>query len=209
MSLRETLEQSLAGLAEAALNRGLALDPATRAAVLAQLASPVGFHLEPPGLAMTLARSGDGIRLAFNDPAAPSAIVRGTPLSMLSLALGDATPLEQGRLVIEGEEERVAALTHTLADLDPDLESVLAGVMGDVPAHLLARRLRSVLSWTQQAHGALFANIEDYIQEEAGVVPPRNEVEVHFEDIRDLADRTDALEARIDALSQQSGPETP
>jgi len=73
----------------------------------------------------------------------------------------------------------------------------------------LARRLRRVLGWTQQAHEALFANIEDYIQEEAGVVPPRNEAEVMFEDIRDLADRTDDLEARIEALSQQSGPETP
>ncbi|TDT40146.1 ubiquinone biosynthesis protein UbiJ [Halospina denitrificans] len=209
MSLRETLEQSLTGLAEAALNHGLALDPGTRASVLAQLGSPVSFHLEPPGLALSLVRSGDGVRLTLNDPTAPSAVVRGTPLSMLSLALGDATPLHQGRLVIEGEEERVAALTHTLAELDPDLESVLAGVMGDVPAHLLARRLRSVLGWTQQAHEALFANIEDYIQEEAGVVPPRNEAEVMFEDVQNLADRTDNLEARIEALSQQSGPETP
>lgn len=209
MSFWETLEQSLTGLAEAALNRGLALDPGTRASVLAQLGSPVSFHLEPPGLAMSLARSGDAIRLTLNDPTTPSAVVRGTPLSMLSLALGDATPLHQGRLVIEGEEERVAGLTHTLAELDPDLESVLAGVMGDVPAHLLARRLRSVLSWTQQANEALLANVEDYIQEESGMVPPRNEAEVHFEDIRDLADRTDDLEARIDALSQQSGPETP
>ena len=209
MSLRESLEQSLTGLAEAALNRGLALDPGTRASVLAQLGSPVSFHLEPPGLALSLARSGDGIRLTLNDPTAPSAVVRGTPLSMLSLALGDATPLQQGRLVIEGEEDRVAALTHTLAELDPDLESVLAGVMGDVPAHMLARRLRSVLSWTQQAHKALLANIEDYIQEEVDVVPPRNEAEVMFEDIRDLADRTDDLETRIEALSQQSGSETP
>lgn len=209
MSFRETLEQSLVGLAEAALNRGLALDPGTRATLLAQLGSPVSVHLEPPGIALTLARAGDGIRLTLNDPAAPSAVVRGTPLSILSLALGDATPLEQGRLVIEGEEERVAALTHTLAELDPDLESVLAGIMGDVPAHLMARRLRSVLGWTQQANEALLANVEDYIQEESGLVPPRNEAEVHFEDIRELADRTDDLEARIDALSQQSGPEKP
>ena len=201
MALLDAVQRPLTELAESALNRALKLDPSARAALLAQLDSPLGIVVEPPGVALSLARSGDSIRLEVNDAATPPTMVRGTPLALLSLAMGDRAPLEQGRLIIAGEEHRVVELTRILADLDPDLESALAGIMGDVPAHLLGRRLRQALAWTSQAHGALVANLEDYVHEEAGVVPPRNEAEVVFDDIQALRARSDSLESRIDTLA--------
>lgn len=210
MSLLDALQKPLTELAESALNHALSLDPATRAALMEELGTPLGIRMEPPGLALTLERSGDRVRLSVNDDSTcPSAVVHGTPLALLSLALGDRTPMDQGRLVMTGDEQRIASVTRVLADLDPDLESVLADIMGDVPAHVLAQRLRRLLDWTQQANGALMANVEDYIQEEAGVVPPRNEAEVVFDDIHDLQTRTDELEARIDALEHTTGTESP
>lgn len=200
MAFPDALRRPLTELAESALNQALALDPATRTALLAELDEPLGMEAQPPGLTLTLARHGDGISLRSDRDTDPPVVVRGPPLALLALALGDRSPLDQGRLVIEGQSQRVTALMRVLAELDPDLESVLAGPLGDVPAHLLARRLRRLLAWTRQASGALMANLEDYVQEEAGVVPPRNEAEVLFDDIRSLEAETSTLEARIETL---------
>lgn len=202
MGLGGTLLDQATTMAASALNRALEADPAARDILLEELAAPVSVTLVPFGATLTLARSGD--RLALKQGATdPNAIahVTATPLALLALAAGDTSGLDQGLIGVEGDAQHVRHLAQKLHKLAPDWEALLARTLGDAPAHVIARRLRDALRWSQQARASVHANIEDYLHEESGLVPGRREAEARFNDIDDLASRVDALEERINHLT--------
>lgn len=204
MGLSATLLNQATTLARSALNRALEADPAAQKRLLRELDAPLSITLVPFGTALTLARSGD--RLALNQGATATtaaAHITATPLSLLALAAGDTSGLDQGLITVEGDAAKVRQLALTLHDLAPDWEALLARTLGDVPAHAIARRLRNALRWSQQARASVDANIEDYLHEESGLVPGRREAEARFADIDELASRTDALAERINRLTPE------
>ncbi|WP_295717633.1 SCP2 sterol-binding domain-containing protein [uncultured Halovibrio sp.] len=204
MGLGGTLLDQATTMAASALNRALEADPAARDILLEELAAPVAITLVPFGATLTLARSGD--RLALKQgPSGPGTDthITATPLALLALAGGDTSGLDQGLITVEGDSERVRHLAHRLHALAPDWEAFLARTLGDVPAHVIARRLRDALRWSQQARASVHANIEDYLHEESGLVPGRHEAEARFSDIDALESRVKALENRLNNLAPE------
>ncbi|PAU81594.1 hypothetical protein CK501_00100 [Halovibrio salipaludis] len=204
MGLGGTLLNQATTMAASALNRALEADPAARDILLEELAAPVAITLVPFGTTLTLARSGD--RLALKQgPSGPGTgadtHITATPLALLALAGGDTSGLDQGLITVEGDSERVRHLAQRLHALAPDWEAFLARTLGDVPAHVIARRLRDALRWSQQARASVHANIEDYLHEESGLVPGRHEAEARFSDIDALESRVKALENRLNNLA--------
>lgn len=205
MGLGGTLFDQATTMAASALNRALESDTAARDILLGELEAPVSITLVPFGATLTLARSGE--RLALKQgPADPNAVahVTATPLALLALAAGDTSGLDQGLIGVEGDAQQVRHLAQRVHELAPDWEALLARTLGDVPAHMIARRLRDALRWSQQARASVHANIEDYLHEESGLVPGRREAEAQFSDIDDLASRVNALEERIKHLAPEA-----
>ena len=205
MGLGGTLLDRATTMAASALNRALEADPAARDVLLEELAAPVAVTLVPFGATLTLARSGDrlALRQGPSDPDTETQI-SATPLALLALAGGDTSGLDQGLITVLGDSERVRHLAHRLHALAPDWEAFLARTLGDVPAHVMARRLRDALRWSQQARASVHANIEDYLHEESGLVPGRHEAQARFSDIHDLESRVNALDTRLDALDPEA-----
>lgn len=133
--------------------------------------------------------------------------MRGTPLGLLAVLQGDRTPLEQERVVIEGDTAQVQLLRQALQSLDLDWEASLAGQIGDVPAHFIGRRVRGTLAWLQRTHRRLFTQVEAYLQEEAGSLPPRGEVEAFWEEVDETRLQVDRLEARLQRLEPRKSPD--
>ena len=205
MGVGGTLLDQATTMAASALNRALESDPAARDILLGELEAPVSITLVPFGATLTLARSGDQLALK-QGPAAPNAVahVTATPLALLALAAGDTSGLDQGLIGVEGDAQQVRHLAQRVHELVPDWEALLARTLGDVPAHVIARRLRDALRWSQQARTSVHANIEDYLHEESGLVPGRREAEARFSDMDDLSSRVNALEDRINHLDPEA-----
>lgn len=202
-----TLYQGALMALEQVLNRGLALDPAGNRALQQALDGPIQVSLTTPIMDFWLVGDGDQLHLQHQCAEPPALQVRGSLLGLLALSLGDRTPLQQGRVVMEGDAALAGRLQALVENLEPDWEGALAERLGDVPAHLLARQLRRSLKWVRGAHEGLEAMVAEYLHEESPSLPGRNESEALFEDLASLRLAADRLQARIDRL--QPAPTDP
>ena len=204
-----TLTTGIAAAIEQALNRALALDPASGNALKTLLDEPLLLKLQPPGLDLYLSAGSHDFRadsravnVQFRCAHAPALTLTGSPLAFAAVALGDGAVFRDGRLCVDGDVGRAHRLQHVLQQLDPDWEASLADIIGGVPAHFVARRIRQSLRWAEDARGVLTRNIEEYIQEENDALPARAEAEAQFEDIDVLRLDVDRLEARLRRLER-------
>jgi len=208
-----TLRQAALLAMERALNQALSWDPASRDALGKSLARPVVVNVTQPAMSFCLIADDQAIRVQHLCGEDPSLTIDGTLLGLMALALGDRTPLQQGRVTMDGDATVAGRLQSILETLELDWEGALAGVIGDIPAHFLARQLRRSLQWGRDAHVRLGEIVEEYLHEESPSLPGRNETEAFFEDIADLRLATDRLAARIDRLHSQNttttGQESP
>ncbi|MFL1405626.1 SCP2 domain-containing protein [Marinobacter sp. M1N3S26] len=214
MSRIPTLHAAITGTLELALNRALELDPPGRRDLLRALTGPVCFEVsEPVAMAICLQGTRRGVRVSGLRPDDPALVIRGRPLAMAALALGDDQAISDGRLTVEGDTGLAHQFQQALAQLAPDWEAALARYTGDIPAHFIGRRIRGSVRWSRQAMASVTASLEEYIHEETGTLPGRRELEPTFEEIDQLNLRTERLTARIERLEAQttgeSGSETP
>jgi ubiquinone biosynthesis protein UbiJ len=196
---------------ESLLNRNVAASTPARA-LLAELAGRA-FALEigaapGPVVRLRLAAEATGLTVTTGDAPA-DATVSGTPFALLALLRGDA----QGRLAsagasIRGDAETAKAFEQLLRHARPDLEEELARVLGDGPAHHVARLARGVFDWGRQAADSLARNVGEYLQEEGREVPARAEL-AHFLDgvdrVREDVDRAEARLAILEARLRRAG----
>ena len=68
-----------------------------------------------------------------------------------SPALRREALLQRGAVAISGDAELAQQFRELLGLLRPDPEEDLAGLLGDVPAHQLARLVRAGAGWSAQA----------------------------------------------------------
>lgn len=205
-----TFNTGIVAALEQALNRALALDPVANKALIALLDEPFLLQLEPPGLKLYLTTDSRCVRLRSTcEVPPPSVILTGSPLAFAAVAFGDEEVFRDGRLTLEGDAARAHRLQRILQQLQPDWEASLADIIGDVPAHFFARRLRQGLQWSREARSALTRNLEEYLQEESGTVPARPEADALFEDIDALRLKENRLAARVRKLEEarDSAPE--
>ena len=204
---------AIASIVQDGLNRALKLDPAGRRALLDCLAEPVQLQLTTP-VAVTLTLSNDDPFVQVINRANENAavIIRGGPIAIAALALGDTQVLNDGRLSVTGQVEKAVQFQQALSRLDPDWEAAMADHLGDVPAHFLGKRLREAVQWSRQAVTSLTANLEEYIHEEAGTLPGRRELAARTKAIEALQQRTATLDTRLtklDSTDSDHQTETP
>lgn len=197
-----TLGSGVAAALEQALNRALALDPASLTALQSLLEEPFLLHLDPPGLDLFLAADSRALRIQWTSGVEPALTLAGSPLAFAGAALGDDSVFRDGRIRLTGDVARAQRLQQILQQLDPDWEASLADVIGDVPAHFIARRLRQSLRWSRDARAVLARNLEEYLQEESHTLPARPEAEALFDDIDALRLDADRLAARVQQLER-------
>ncbi len=81
--------------------------------------------------------------------------------------------------------------------------------MGDPLEHQLMKSGHGVIDLRKKHHQRSIADITDFFQEESHLLPPREEVEDFFEDVRDLTDAVDRLAAKVAQLSSHHPRHTP
>jgi ubiquinone biosynthesis protein UbiJ len=194
---------------EVAINRALELDPSGSA----QLASLEGkifqFSCLSPELDIYISTDGNRLKLAGYWEGEVIAAIRGnaSDFADLATATDPTAALINGNLELKGDSAPLIELQKILANLDMDWEAPLVKAFGDIAGHQLAQALRGLFSWGQQASTSFLRQLEEFIHEEARLAPPRLEVEDFYQDVQQLNQRVDRLQARIRQLAAKRQPE--
>lgn len=134
----------------------------------------------------------------FGDTA--DAVISGGPFSLISQAIGQRSIFD-GDVKITGDTATAQQFSRCLTEIDVDWEEHLSRITGDAAAHQLGKFSRSFKAWLGARTDSVRDNTADYLRDETGSVPHDWELTEFVEQVDDLRDRVDLLEARITSNS--------
>ncbi len=198
---------------EAALNRALALDEETRAALKALDGQSVAVTLTSPPLALQVRMEGEALRVGPVDAERePDLGVRTTLAGLLgqlprllnnSSRRADAPPV--GKLRIEGDAELARRLQQLARNFDPDWQLPFVRVFGDIAGVQIAKALAAGLKQAQVAGKNFAETAAEYVTEESRDVVPRAELDAFHDDVDALRDDVERIAAKIARLRRERG----
>ncbi len=189
---------------ESAINRALDKSPATRVRLKALANTCLTIELPIAHLQLNT----DGDKLTVSRPAqdgVPDCTLITTPLTLARLLLVESEPLppQSHDVKVVGDKVLLEQWLVLGRHIDVDWEALLAEHLGDIPAHLMGRTLRGSSRWGRNLNTSLLSNLEEYLVEEARLLPTRSEQQYQQHQINALSDTVDALEARLQALTDR------
>ena len=193
---------------EFALNRALALDEDTRAALRGLDGQRVALHLASPPLALQVEVAGEALRVGPVDAAGePDLGVRTTLAGLLGqlpmFRRDDAPPV--GKLRIEGDAELARRLQQLAQRFDPDWQQPFVRMFGEVLGVQVAKAVAAGLKQAQVAGRNLAETAAEYVTEESRDVVPRAELDAFHDDVDALRDDAERLAARVSRLVRAGG----
>ena len=145
----------------------------------------------------------DAIELASEAKHEPDVIVSGSLIALARLAAGgDENALRSGEVDLTGDIEKAQAFQRLLASARPDIEEELSRVIGDTAAHSLGELARGLGDWARDARSTMGNNLREYLQEESGKVPTKDEVDAFASEVNSLRDDVERLAARVERLGE-------
>lgn len=186
------------------INLYLRLDPAV-ADQLTKLSGNI-LKIEMPSLSINfyIKITDNGIELIQHYEGLADTIIRGTPLSLLSLLIKNNThaELQNQNIIIIGNIELAQQFRNIFSDLEIDWEEYLSKVVGDPIAHTLMTKLHSLADWIHSTHKSIERNVNEYIHEEVNLFPPHLACSDFYSDIDNLRDDVERLSQRIERLQK-------
>ena len=200
---RTPLPGILAALLEGAVNRVLALDE--RSPERLRRLSGRTLQLDIEGLGITLYFAFDERRVRVSTRAGDPAdtVIAGSPSALFRMAAPDAAEgwtAEDSRVNISGDAQLARDLERLFSQLDPDWESGLARVFGDVWGHQVAAGIRSGSGRAREAAREAGEMLDEYL---AGGGSPV----VHGSEFGDFGRSLDELLGRIERLERAAPPD--
>ena len=193
---------------EAALNRALALDAETQAALRGLDGQCVAVTLTSPPLALQVRVDGDALRVGPLDAQRePDLGERSTLAGLLGqlpmFRRDDAPPV--GKLRIEGDAELARRLQKLAQGFDPDWQLPFVRVFGEIAGVQIAKALAAGLKQAQVAGRNLAETAAEYVTEESRDVVPRAELDAFHDDVDALRDDVERIAAKIARLQRAHG----
>ena len=190
---------------ESALNRALALDPETRAALAPLDGRRVALRIEQPPLALQVTVDGDRLRVGPPADAVPADLdVRATLAALVGqlpmFRRGDDGP-PVGRMRIEGDADLARRLQRLAGRFDPDWQGPFVAVFGEVVGVQVAKAFAGALRQARAGARDLAGTTVEYLTEESRDLVPREELAAFNDDVDTLRDDVERLAARIARLA--------
>ena len=199
---------ALTATLETAFNAWLALDAQTHGNARSRLQALQGklicLHISNPDVQLYFLPTADQVRVTTRYAAAPDVTIHGSALGLMRLsASNDAgkAMLEHG-IKIDGDMGLGNHFSQILREIDVDWEELLSRAVGDVVAHHLGKVVRNAQGWLGDSSHAMRLNTQEYLQEEARVVPADAEIRQYLDAVDTLRADTDRLEARLKRLEK-------
>ena len=197
--------------AETLINAALTKDPASKQA-LTKLEGQV-FLVEStlPPLTVAIEPTATGIQLHDNWDGNVAVTINGTLIAMAAIAVNakESISFSGTGVNVSGNLDTLHQLNKIMGDVDIDWEGALAEIIGDVPAHLIAKTVRNSVVIRQDIVTRASTGLVEVAQEEFNLTPSKNEFETIIPDIRQLSADADRLAARVKRLYHKITPSDP
>ncbi len=211
--MRTITDKSITNYLSIVLNRYLALDPESshrlhalqdKIITIKLLINETPFYKENINEFQMLFTK-IGIQLKTTELSNPDTLIKGTPLSLLRMALTneDRKKFFSDDVSIEGNLELGQEVIALFDTLEIDWEEYLSRWVGDVPAHQLARFTNKINAIGKRFRSTLTQNINEYVHEEVDLFPPPEALQDFYHDVDTLRMDTDRLEARVLQLTKK------
>ena len=191
--------------AETLINAALTKDPASKQA-LNKLEGQV-FLVEStlPPLTVAIEPTATGIQLHDNWDGNVAVTINGTLIAMAAIAVNakESISFSGTGVNVSGNLDTLHQLNKIMGDVDIDWEGALAEIIGDIPAHLIAKGIRNSAVIRKDIVTRASSGLVEVAQEEFNLTPSKNEFETIIPDIRQLSADADRLAARVKRLYQK------
>lgn len=190
---------------ERAANLALDYAPVTRMQLAKLRGKRFALELQRPHFPLLVEVGRSRLRFQSNWDDQADVTVRGPALALIrQLGSDNNTPshLMSNGIEIEGDQQLAQQFMALLKDLDLDLESALGDVIGDLAAHQISEVARTGLGWLRQAAKAVTQQSKHFVVEERNWVLKPKEFSHFQEQVNQLRQDSDRLEARFEKLKQ-------
>jgi ubiquinone biosynthesis protein UbiJ len=119
------------------------------------------------------------------------------------LASGGTGRRGGGRVEVSGDATVGQRFAESFKALDLDWEEPLAKTFGDVAGHHMAKFVRSAAAFGMRASDSFSHSLSEYLTEETGWVLGRNELNDFYDQVDELREDVDRLEARVKRLRRR------
>ena len=190
---------------ELALQRALALDPATREALATLEGRELALALQAPPLTLRLRVEQGALRVGPDRGAEPDLSVKTTLGAVLAQVLPGREPgaLPVGQVRISGDAELARRLQQLVRRYAPDLEEALARAFGDVAGVQIVRALERGFASLRHGVATLARDGAEFLSEESRDLVPKPELDVFLDEVDELRDAVERFERRLARLSQR------
>jgi len=198
VSLRCALERH----AQTQINRWIDQSSAAQQERAALEGRSLCVEIENTGLRVLLSVESQRACLACHDEQIDADIVvRAGAFDLLGLLRASSVAqLSGGSIEFRGSLRIAEQFAKMLRLARPQLEDELAGWLGGVPAHALARTIDAGVDWSTQASHAVMLDVVDYLQLESRELPVPEEIAQFMLEVERLRDDVERIEQRIDRL---------
>jgi len=130
--------------------------------------------------------------------------ITGTIIELNRLMFIDShAPIREGHVEVVGDVEIADRFRELLLCARPDLEEKLTDWFGESLASQLSSFTRDTRDWAADLAEDLTDRATDYLHEDAGQLPARNEINAHFDAVDEFANDTERLEVRLSRLTEK------
>lgn len=187
---------------EFAINRAVALDAGTREKIAKLDGRRIGVELRPLDLALAITVDHDRLRVGPHWDRDRDLNLRASPASLLAFAMrrGDDSMLPPGKVDISGDAELARQFEKIVRDFRPDFEEAFAQTFGDVLGVPIARVVGSAFAWTRDSAKSITLDFVEFVRDESRDAVASAEAEKFYDEVDDLRERSDRLDARIRRL---------
>ena len=197
--------------AETLINAALTMDPASKQALIKLEGQVLLVESTLPPLTIAIEPTATGIQLHDNWDGNVTVTINGTLIAMAAIAVNakESISFSGTGVNVSGNLDTLHQLNKIMGDVDIDWEGALAEIIGDIPAHLIAKGIRNSAVIRKDIVTRASSGLVEVAQEEFNLTPSKNEFEAMIPDIRQLSADADRLAARVRRLYQKITPSDP
>jgi ubiquinone biosynthesis protein UbiJ len=195
------LSPVLLSMAQAALDRALALDPEAGAILAPLTGKRIAVQvLGAMPAQLTVEFCAERI-LLVNTPAQVTGdadvSICGSARALLMLARGNEQLPSTAQVSVHGELALLQQARSAVVRLRPDFDEPLARLFGDELAYPLSRGLRRLASMARRTASEFGADVQEFLSEESGLLVARDEVQDFGDEVDRLRDALERLDKRV------------
>jgi ubiquinone biosynthesis protein UbiJ len=200
---------------ELALNHTISLDPQGKNLIKRFQGKVIKLEILNPNISIYILAQADNFILLENYEGKADTIIRARLLDLIQISFKTADEKNQAvfnkQIIIEGDIGLGQQFQSLFNKLDIDWEEHLSHISGDIIAHQLFSTGKQFLSWGNRTKQTLSLDVAEFLQYETRDLIEKREVDLFLNEIDNIRNAYDRLEARINRLDTiiNISPSTP